>query len=100
MSDEPLYLSFDLVWVYEIIRIEKLDECAARCLIRTIARSASSSVCLPNELNSPAANPLDYVDRPVFRAVIDDNDLKIRQSLTKNGIKRLADVFLGIVARN
>jgi hypothetical protein len=100
MSDEPLYLSFDLVRVDEIIRIEKLDECAARHLICTVARGTGSGVCLANNPDPSATKSLHHVNRPVLRPVVNDHDLYVRPSLAKDRVERFTDGYFGIVARD
>src|SRR5437660_2018953 len=98
MSPQKLYLLVEVVRQPNIISIEKSDELATRGPEPCVTRCARAAILLLDVVDALAVWRYRALESfRVRRAVIDDDDFIVGESLREDRIKRCADVRRDVV---
>ena len=97
--EDRLELALELVELPDVIGVALGHVVAARLLKAAVHRSRHAEVALPDDANL-AAKALQLSERPVGRAVVDDDHLIGRMRLGEDRRQRLGDIALGVVDRH
>src|SRR5205807_7935929 len=101
MSPQKLYLLVKVVRQPNIISIEKSDELATRGPEPCVTRCARAAILLLDVVDALAVWRYRALESfRVRRAVIDDDDFIVGESLREDRPQRFADESGGVVCRN
>jgi hypothetical protein len=90
----------DLVARQQIVGVEPLHVLALSFGERAISRHACAGMRLADDLDARRREPTGDGQRAIRRAVVDDDDLRLRPGLVQRGRDRLGDPALGVVGGN
>src|ERR1700722_17281956 len=98
-GDDRLKLACELVGLPDVTRVALGHVVTAPPLEAAVHRSRHTKIALPDDANF-SAEALKLSQRPVGRAVVDDNYLIGRMCLGEDRRQRLCNVALGVVDRH